>query len=154
MTDPKVFKPHIHLGATGKRESYTSPIQGGTRKTRVPYRNRQQHGQALLAQLQAVTTQQAALAQEAEAYELESMLGIQVEFQSFPGVDLAVESLADARQRIELLNVTHTNGHLRATIFVPEGKLTAIEAKLQAYLEERKDNAGHARDYRGLIDAI
>ncbi len=32
MTDPKVFKPHIHLGATGKRESYTSPIQGGTRK--------------------------------------------------------------------------------------------------------------------------
>lgn len=154
MTDPKVFKPHIHLGATGKRESYTSPIQGGTRKTRVPYRNRQQHGQALLAQLQAVATQQAALAQEAEAYELESMLGIQVEFQSFPDVDLAVESLADARQHIELLNVTHANGTIHATLFVPEGKLTAIEAKLQAYLEERKDNAGRARDYRGLIDAI
>lgn len=58
MPDPKVFKPHIHLGATGKRESYTRPIQGGTRKTRVPHRNRQQHGQALLAQLQVVTTQQ------------------------------------------------------------------------------------------------
>lgn len=154
MTDPKVFKPHIHLGATGKRESYTSPIQGGTRKSRVPYRNRQQHGQALLAQLQAVATQQAALAQEAETYELESIIGIQVEFQSFPDVDLAVESLADARQRIELLNVTHANGTIRATLFVPEGKLTAIEAKLQAYLEERKDKAGHARDYRGLIDAI
>ncbi len=154
MPAPKVFKPHIHLGATGKRESYTSPIQGGTRKTRVPHRNRQQHGQALLAQLQAVTAQQAALAQAAEAYELESIIGIQVDFQSFPGVDLAVERLADARQRIELLNVTHANGTIRATLFVPEGKLTAIEAKLQAYLEERKDQAGHARDYRGLIDAI
>ena len=85
MPAPKVFKPHIHLGATGKRESYTRPIQGGARKTRVPHRNRQQHGQALLAQLQVVTAQQAALAQEAEAYELESIIDIQVEFPGMLG---------------------------------------------------------------------
>ena len=107
-----------------------------------------------MAQLQAVEAQQNTLAQDAKAWCLESKLGIQVEFESFPGADLAVASLADARQQIELLNVKETNQGIRATLFVPQGKLTAIEKKLQAYLEERKNNAGHDRDYRTLIDAI
>jgi hypothetical protein len=74
--------------------------------------------------------------------------------QGFPDIDLAVESLADARSQIELTNVRHERDRTFATIFVPSGKLTAVEAKLTAYMEERKDSAGRPRDHRTLVDAI
>lgn len=154
MADNKDVKPHIYLGSTGKAELFTSPSTGGGAKPDVPARDRQQHGNALIGQLHQIEERQVTLHQEAKAHELESVIGIQVEFESFPGIELAVESLADARQKIELLNVIRRNDKIFATIFVPEGKLSAIESKLQAYLEERKDKLGRARDNRKLIDAI
>jgi hypothetical protein len=154
VANNKDVKPHIYLGANGKAEPFTSPSAGGGGEPDIPARNRQQHGGSLIGQLRQVEERQLAIHQEAEEYDLASVVGIQVEFESFPGVELAVESLADARQKIELLNVNHRDDKTFATIFVPEGKLSAIESKLQAYLEERKDKIGRARDNRKLIDAI
>jgi len=153
-SDEKTLKPHIYLGKTGSSLPFTSAAGGGGSSTKVPHRDRQSHGQALTKQLTQVAQQQAELQQEAQSQQLESMIGIQVEFESFPGVELAVESLADARQQIELLNVTHLADKTFATIFVPEGKLNVIEKKLQAYLDEKRDKAGKPRDNRVLIDAI
>jgi hypothetical protein len=147
-------RKHIYLGATGEAECFTSPSGGGSGSPDVPKRNRQQHGTALLAQLRTVESEQTRLSQEPEAQDLESPIGIQVEFEGFPDVDLAVTSLADARRKIELTNVRRIQDRTFATIFVPEGKLTAVESKLAAYMEERKDSAGRARDHRKLVDAI
>lgn len=154
MPENPDVRPHLYLGRTGKAEPFTSPSTGAGSKPDIPARNRQQHGTALVGQLNQVAERQEAVRAEAESYELESAIGIQVEFESFPGIELAVESLADARQKIELLNVTHRDNKTFATIFVPEGKLGVIESKLQAYMEEKKDKAGRARDNRVLIDAI
>jgi hypothetical protein len=154
VVDRTDVKPHFYLGQIGKTEPFTSPSTGVSTKTNVPARNRQQHGSALMGQLHHIEARQVVLRQEAEALELESVIGIQIEFESFPGIELAIESLADARQKIELLNVVHRDDKTFATIFVPEGKLSAIENKLQAYLEGKKDKAGRARDNRALIDAI
>lgn len=159
MADPNKHKPHIFLGKNGKREPYTHPGSGGGSNVEVPRRNRQQHGRALQSQLQTVTTEQDQLAHEAEDYDLELPMGIQVEFESFPGVELAVESLADSRHGIELSNVMEhklPTGQIVtvATVFVPAGKLSVFENKLRDYLQERKDKNGRARDSRKLIDAI
>jgi hypothetical protein len=154
VADYRDVKPHIYLGQTGKAEPFTSPPTGAGAKPKIPVRNRQQHGTALFGHLHHIQERQAELRLEAEALALESLIGIQVEFESFPGIDLAIESLADARQKIELLNVIHREDKTFATIFVPEGKLSAVESKLQAYMEEKKDRAGRARDNRALIDAI
>jgi Subtilase family len=154
VANDKDVKLHIFLGANGKAEPFTSPSTGRGAKPDIPARNRQQHGGSLIRQLVQIEERQTALRQEAEAQELESVVGIQVEFESFQGIELAVESLADARRNIELLNVIHRDDKTIATIFVPEGKLSAIESKLQAYLGEKKDKAGRARDNRPLIDAI
>lgn len=154
MAENKDVKPHIYLGSTGKPEPFTSPMTGGPRPPDIPTQNRQQHGGALMGQLHAVEQEQISLRQEADQVELESIIGIQVEFESFPGIELAVESLADARQKIELLNVVQRDDKTFATIFVPEGKLSSIEGKLQAYLDEKKDKVGRPRDNRKLIDAI
>ncbi len=153
MAESADLKHHIYLGATGKPEPFTSPSKG-PKPPDVPVRNRQQHGAVLLGQLRQIDERQAALKHEAEAQELESAVGIQVEFESFPGIELAVESLADARQKIELLNVIHRDDKTFATVFVPEGKLSAFESKLRSYLEEMKNKAGRPRDNRKLIDAI
>jgi len=95
-----------------------------------------------------------ALKSEASAYPLESVIGIQIEFESFPDIALAVESLANETHKIELINVIHRKDTTFATIFVPEGKLSAFEKKLRDYLSEKKNKNGGAIDNRPLIDAI
>jgi hypothetical protein len=99
VADKKDVNPHLYLGSTGKSEAYTSPSTGGSPKKEIPERNRQQHGDQLIDQLRGVEAQQVVLHQEAKAHELQSPIGIQVEFESFPGIELAVESLANAREK-------------------------------------------------------
>ena len=81
-------------------------------------------------------------------------VGLPVEFEGFPDVELAFESLARERSGIELLNVRHAGDLTRATVFVPDGKLDHFERIVRDYLEERRDSAGKARDNRTLVDAI
>ncbi len=85
---------------------------------------------------------------------MEEGLGLQVEFESFPDLELAFESLARENQGIELLNVRHEEKTTRATVFVPDGKLDHFEKRIVAYLERRTDKLGRARDHRRLLDAI
>ena len=86
-------------------------------------------------------------------------IGISVEFESFPGIDLAFESLARDRSGIELLNVRRDEslvegGVTQATVFVPDGKLSHFEDLIKDYLGEKVDARGHSRDNRRLVDAI
>ena len=85
---------------------------------------------------------------------MEEGLGLQVEFESFPDVELAFESLAREQSGIELLNVRHEEDRTQATVFVPDGKLEHFEGLIRDYLAEKRNSRGHARDNRRLIDAI
>ena len=85
---------------------------------------------------------------------LEDGLGLQVEFESFPDIELAFESLAREPQGIELLNVRQEDSRTHATVFVPDGKLDHFEVLIHDYLAERRDRAGRPRDNQRLIDAI
>ena len=153
MADNRTVKPHIFLGANGQTARYIYP-RTVVIKTVIPERSRQQHFTMLKEQLDAVGEDQQAIISDSEQYELESRLGIQVAFDSFPGVEMAVESLADARQKIELLNVRQSGKQILATIFVPQGKLGTIEKKLQAYIDHKVDKNNSPIDNRKLIDAI
>lgn len=66
----------------------------------------------------------------------ESGFGLQLEFVSEPGFELAFEGLARGQQRIELLNLRYdgaTQTHF-ATVSVPDGKLSAFEGLVTQYL--------------------
>ena len=91
--------------------------------------------------------------------------GIQVEFESFPEVALAVDRLARESSGIELLNVRYEEtqdatrsaapaGRTFATVFIPDGKLGQFDKAIEAYLAEKKDALGRPRDNRRLLDAI
>lgn len=146
-------KRHFILEGTAETERFRSPQQGGGGST-VLGRNRNQHGTALLRQIEALRPQVTAARDAQEAAGIEEGYGLQVEFESFPDIELAFESLARERSGIELLNVRHDGQCTLATVFVPDGKLEHFERLIGDYLEEKKDRAGRPRDNRKLIDTI
>lgn len=144
---------HFILTGTAATERFRSPQQGGGRGV-VPNRDRQQHGGALLQQIEALKPQIAEARATQEAAGIEEGFGLQVEFESFPDIELAFESLARERSGIELLNVRHEDPRTFATVFVPDGKLDHFESLIRDYLEEKRDSRGHARDHKRLLNAI
>ena len=124
---------HFILEGFTDTEPYRSRGGGGGRI--VPPRNREEHAAALSAQLDDVR----AAAQEAasDTEDPEHGLGIQVEFQSFPDIDLAFESLSRENQGIELRNVRHRDDITYATVYVPTGKLQHFEGLIRDYLDRR-----------------
>lgn len=153
MPDQERKYPHFVLDGFTETESFRSPQQSGGKKD-VPARNRRRHGNALLRQIEALkrtmdTARQAQLEEGAEAE-----IGLQIEFESFPDIELAFESLARERSGIELLNVRHEGQVTSATVFVPDGKLSHFETLIREYLEEKHDRAGRPRDHKRLINAV
>ena len=144
---------HRHFILEGFTDTETYRVRGGGGGGRsVPARDRGEHAAALSAQLGDVRAASEAAAFDAE--DPEAGLGIQVEFQSFPDVDLAFESLSRENQGIELRNVRHRDETTYATVFVPAGKLEHFEKLIRDYLDYREDRLGRPRDNRRLLDAI
>jgi len=90
--DGNQHKPHFILKNTVTAESFRP--RGGRGSAEVPSRDRQQHGGQLLQQLGALRPdiEQAHCQQESAG--MDDGFGLQVEFESFPDIVLAFESLA------------------------------------------------------------
>jgi hypothetical protein len=144
-------KHHFVFKKSAKTESFRRRGGGGD-VNEIPRRNRQSHGQSLLQQVEVLKADiQSARELQGEAG-LEDGFGLQIEFESFPDIELAFERLAVERSKIELLNVRHEDGKTFATVFVPDGKLHLLESKISDYL--RKSNASGSPKNQILIDAI
>ncbi|MCK6254082.1 S8 family peptidase [Pseudomonas fragi] len=71
----------------------------------------------------------------------EGGFGLQIEFQSEVGYELAFESLARGQQHIELMNLRRDplTKIQYATVFIPDGQLKAFEKLVQDYLHVNTD---------------
>jgi len=156
MADSPHDKPHFFLPQNGRAEPYAWAGAGGGGTAEPPARDRPQHGGQLRQQLEQVQSEIAAVAESQKQQELESGIGLQVAFTSFPEVELAFNQLARESSGIELYSLNqNTEGTVTtATVFVPDGKLDVFERKITAYLDERKGMAGQSLDNHRLIDAI
>jgi hypothetical protein len=146
-------KRHFILDGFAETERFSRPWQRIERAS-VPEQDRRRHGTALLDQIGALKPVLETARRTQEDAGFEGGFGLQVEFESFPDIELAFESLAREGQGIELFNVRHDGQRTYATVFVPDGKLGHFEALIRDYLEEKRDRAGHARDHKTLINAI
>lgn len=154
MTDQDQRKNrHFIVHGFTETEPFRSPGQGGAKKL-VPELDRQRHGMALFGQVEALKPEMTAARKAQEEAGLDEGFGLLVEFESFPDIDLAFESLARENSHIELLNVRRHDQRTYATVFVPDGKLEVLERLVKAYLEEKRDKAGRARDNKALINTI
>lgn len=134
-------RPHFILQDLATTQPFTSP-KSGRNNAAVPVRDRQAHSTALRAQLEAAQ-------QEATAD-----VGLQIEFKSFEGIELATQSLARDRSGIELLNVRELGDSIFATVYVPQGRLAHFEKLITDYVAQRRGKNDRALDHRKLIDAI
>lgn len=145
-------KRHFLLQNSAKTERFVSPPRVVV-PTPISGRDRQTHGTALLGQIQQLAPQVEAAKIAQQQAGVQEGFGLQIEFQSFPNIELAFESLARERSGIELRNVRHEDGRSYATVFVPDGKLTHFETLIVAYLDESKDTQ-HGPKNSNLLNAV
>ena len=145
-------KPHFLLGANGQAEDFQAPGTGGSRFI-LPPRDRYQHGRGLLNQLEGLHSRFAEARERQKEAGLEEGIGLQIEFESFPDIELAFDSLARERSGIELLNVRHDDQQTFATVFIPDGKLQQFEKRIENYLDKSRDGK-HGPRNRNLLDTI
>ncbi len=105
---------HFVLEGVTESERYRSRQQR-RRQSPVPERDRSSHGSALLGQVEELKPELAAAREAQQQVGLEGGFGIRVEFESFPDVALAFESLARESRGIELLNVRNEDQRTQAT---------------------------------------
>lgn len=144
-------RPHFVLSNTSVAKPFTAHTGRGPEPD-VPELPRAQHGASLHAQLQTLKplAEQAAVRQR--DMKLEGGVGLQIQFQSQPGIALAFESLANDPQHIELLSIREEGEYTYANVFVPEGKLAHFEKYVTSYLEE-ESKTGKPR-HQALLDTI
>lgn len=153
-TEDPQRRSHLLPQNTRTAEGYTARASGGRSRDAVPALNRDQHAQELRTQLAHVEVVQQERVAQQKAAEVQSAIGVQIEFESQQGVELAAESLARERQGIELMNVREQDGQIMATLFVPDGKLQHFENLIADYVGHRTTSAGQTRDNQKLVDAI
>lgn len=151
-------KRHFILDSTAKPEPFR-PAVGGSGDSEVPRQNRQAHGQGLQQQFNDLKPAIEQARTQQESMGMQEGFGLQIEFESFPDIELAFESLAAEASGIELLNVRHEEHMTLATVSVPDGKLHILENKITAYLDESKDRINEEQGTRTpknqkLLDAI
>jgi hypothetical protein len=156
---PQDRRPHLVLTNTSTAQAFTAPSAGGGANPNVPALDRVQHGTLLRAQLAALTpiARQVTAAQQEQ--ELESGLGLQVQFVGLPEVALAFESLGyevgkNPQKKIEVLSVRAEAGTTYANVFVPDGKLAHFEQYVEDYLADRKKANGDSFDHHALLNTI
>lgn len=151
--DAQQRRPHLSPQNTRSVEGYTARSAGGD-KVITPALDRDTQARQLLAQFAQIANIQKIYVAEQRALNIKAVIGIQVEFESREGVDLAAERLARDRQGIELLNVRQVKNRILATVFVPEGKLVHFEKLISAYRSYKTNSAGGPLDNQPLIDSI
>ena len=150
---------HLVLSNTSQAQGFKAPSNGGGGASAVPVPDRAHHGAALKGQLQALKPIAQQMAEAQREQDLESGLGLQIQFVGVQDVALAFENLGnergrDAKKQIEVLSVTSEGGVTHANVFVPDGKLAHFEKYVEHYLAERKKANGDSNDHHALLNTI
>jgi hypothetical protein len=137
MADRSERLRHLFPEAVTSTRRYTTPKAKRDPNAPPAYPQRADpaaHARSLLEQLAAVASDGATLEAERIAEHLQDCSGVAVDVLVIPNDDISLQSLGDERAGIELLTVTELGPQLvQATLFVPDGKLVALERKIQAF---------------------
>src|SRR5215470_13895527 len=119
-------RPHLLIPSAATAEPYRPASGGGGIKIKRPS-NRQVHARQLRQQLQEAQTTTAQQRSDQDFAVASAIDGIYIQFESFPGVRLALESL-DPRstqphpELVSVQDVSTPAGVVEyATVFVPDG---------------------------------
>lgn len=125
-----------HLFLKGFVEDRPFKSNLSVRAAASPQRNRGDHGNKLLSQLQALQLNLEDLAGERTARGLDTAAGITIAIQFSPDADYDFKKLEWSREGIEVLSVVDGGNGPVVALYVPDGRLSALEKRIQEYLTE------------------
>ncbi|MFJ3058928.1 S8 family peptidase [Herbaspirillum sp. NPDC087042] len=96
--------------------------------------DRRVHGTRLKRSLEDIIPILAERRREIAAQQIPTSPGIILEFESFPGLELALPRLDSVRGDIQLLNVREADNKMYATCFIPDGKVSTLVSKIDDYI--------------------
>lgn len=151
--------PHLIVPRGPEPVRFTSPSSGRRERPTLPARDRAQHAQNLIAQLEAIAEVAEARSEEQKAFGLEDGYGIYLIFESEPNFELKFESLDLTRSGIELCTVkTTADNRTQATVFVPDGKLDLFLKRVVAYRDKmtkpREEDGPTRPQNQDLVEGI
>jgi hypothetical protein len=139
-------------------ESIDYKTQGFGPQLTIPERDRQTHGDRLIATFQRVWQQAKSIREGRTAVSLPVKHGAYIEFKGSPGCDLVTKSLEDIRVGVKLLNIREQVGEdgvkqTYATVFVPAGKENFFINKIRKYIDEEDRRSGLPKN-QSLVNSI
>jgi hypothetical protein len=148
--------PHIVVREPAAAEPYARPPRKMKKKVLPFPEDRAGHGAGLATQMQEAEA--AGLARRSQLIEVHGAVpGIHLVFESFPGIELALERLDPRQGRLhpELVSVHEVDveGEIveRATVFVPDGTLGYFLKRLNQYTDTASDDKPRHRE---LVDRV
>jgi len=128
--------PHLLVQNTASTHDYTRPPSGSGGNFQTPARNRAQHAEHLIEQIDAIRSSETDITGQQRAFGLDVGNGIYLSFESEPDFDLKFQSLEYQPSGIELCAVKRVDSRTTATVFVPEGKLEFFLKKIARYRDQ------------------
>jgi hypothetical protein len=152
-------RPHILLRGQAAPEPYTRTGRGGSRPPAPS--SRYAHGTSLRSALTGAVAEGEAKRTAADVSVPGSVPGVYVEFESFPRIELALETLDPQRGRVrpELRSVrlVREGEDVRefATVFIPDGAVSYFLSRIERYLATADlESPGRLRTNRNFFDRV
>ncbi len=158
---PERDKPHLIIRTPARAAPYQPPNRAVPTSPLTAPDDRQQHGQQLRDDLQQAEADAAARRRDRPIPVEGAVEGIYATFESFPGINLALESL-DPRQgktHPELMSVQEIDiggGAMmeRAIVFIPQGKINYFLDRITQYLDTVDKDKPRNRELVDRIQAV
>lgn len=144
-------RPHIVLRDATRATPFTSPK--GFSKARWPDVDREQHGRRLEQQLARIHAELQERGQGTLPIGVPAPEGFVLEFEGFPGYDLALDRMESAKKGIEKVGVRRDGDTVFAQVYVPLGSVGFFAKKMEEFLTEDSPKSGQPKN-RPLVSSI
>lgn len=142
---------HILIQDPGEARPYTSISSGRSREFKTPPRDRRVHARKLLADIDQACQDAQDIA-ERNGHVIGDFC-LEIIGDDAQQYDLKIESLEDRSLRVELLSTHLHDGHLHATVYVPEGQLEKYVRKIERYRDENVGDSDSPKN-KALVEGI
>ena len=152
MVDQGEKLRHLLVSGTASTEPYSYPRDvKGSAGIKLPPRDRQSHAQHLQTHLAKAKTKINDIKTERTAKRIVDAEGMYLELASDPDLEVHLKPLDS--HGIELVAVRELGSTMRATIFVPDGKLQVLEKKVESYRTKDHQTYGSPLNQK-LVESI